>query len=55
LQDYIYKENRYRMLVKSQPEVAEVLLVKAQAAVNTRRQQYEQLAKEIETDKAGST
>jgi hypothetical protein len=31
--------------------VAEALLIKAQAAVNTRRQQYEQLAKEIETDK----
>jgi pyruvate-ferredoxin/flavodoxin oxidoreductase len=45
LQDYVYNENRYRMLLKSNPEAAARLLVEAQRVVNTRWQQYEQLAK----------
>ncbi|MDT5061373.1 MAG: pyruvate-ferredoxin/flavodoxin oxidoreductase [Acidobacteriota bacterium] len=44
LQDYIYTEGRYRMLQQSDPEVAKVLLEKAQKAVEQRWQNYKQLA-----------
>jgi pyruvate-ferredoxin/flavodoxin oxidoreductase len=44
LRDYIYNENRYRMLVQSDPEVAEKLLQEAQRAVLNRWQRYEQMA-----------
>ncbi len=44
LQDYIYTEARYRMLQQSDPVVAKFLLGQAQAAVNTKWQQYKQLA-----------
>jgi pyruvate-ferredoxin/flavodoxin oxidoreductase len=44
LQDYIYTEGRYRMLQQSDPEVAKVLLEKAQMAVEQRWQNYKQLA-----------
>jgi pyruvate-ferredoxin/flavodoxin oxidoreductase len=44
LQDYIYNEARYRMLVQSDPEVAKFLLTRAQAAVNERWLRYKKLA-----------
>ncbi len=44
LQDYIYTEARYRMLQQSDPAVAKFLLGRAQAAVNTRWQQYKRMA-----------
>ncbi|NOZ29980.1 MAG: pyruvate:ferredoxin (flavodoxin) oxidoreductase [Chloroflexi bacterium] len=45
LKDYIYNEARYRMLVRSNPEVAEQLLQKAQEAVEEHWHKYEQLSK----------
>ena len=47
LQDYIYNEARYRMLVQSDPEVAKFLLTQAQAAVNERWQRYKKLAEKV--------
>jgi pyruvate-ferredoxin/flavodoxin oxidoreductase len=44
LQDYIYTEGRYRMLQRSDPEAAKILLEQAQASVNHRWKQYKQLA-----------
>jgi pyruvate-ferredoxin/flavodoxin oxidoreductase len=44
LQDYIYTEGRYRMLQRSDPEAAKILLEHAQQAVNHRWQQYKKLA-----------
>jgi pyruvate-ferredoxin/flavodoxin oxidoreductase len=44
LQDYIYTEGRYRMLVQSDPAVAKFLLKQAQDAVNHRWNHYKQLA-----------
>ncbi|HJZ81570.1 MAG TPA: pyruvate:ferredoxin (flavodoxin) oxidoreductase, partial [Pyrinomonadaceae bacterium] len=44
LQDYIYTEGRYRMLQRSDPEAAKVLLQHAQASVTHRWQQYKKLA-----------
>jgi pyruvate-ferredoxin/flavodoxin oxidoreductase len=44
LQDYIYNENRYRMLLKSDPAVAKQLLQEAQQAANERWQTYKQMA-----------
>jgi pyruvate-ferredoxin/flavodoxin oxidoreductase len=44
LQDYIYNETRYRMLLQSDPAGAKHLLGLAQAAVNERWRQYKQLA-----------
>ena len=44
LQDYIYNEARYRMLVQSDPEGAKFLLTRAQAAVNERWLRYKKLA-----------
>ena len=44
LQDYIYTEGRYRMLQRSDPESAKVLLQQAQESVNHRWKQYKQLA-----------
>lgn len=44
LQDYIYTEGRYRMLLQSDPEVAKFLLKQAQEAVNHRWNHYKQLA-----------
>ncbi|OLE50788.1 MAG: pyruvate:ferredoxin (flavodoxin) oxidoreductase [Acidobacteria bacterium 13_1_20CM_3_53_8] len=46
LQDYIYTEGRYRMLQQSDPEVAKLLLERAQKAVQQRWQHYKQLAAE---------
>ena len=44
LQDYIYTEGRYRMLQRSDPDAARVLLERAQEAVSHRWKQYKQLA-----------
>jgi pyruvate-ferredoxin/flavodoxin oxidoreductase len=44
LKDYIYNENRYRMLLKSNPEVASKLLKEAEAAVKERWETYKQMA-----------
>ncbi len=44
LEDYMYNENRFRMLTKSNPERAKELLADAQKAVNTRWHIYEQMA-----------
>ena len=40
----MYAENRFKMLVKSQPEAAKQLLIEAQQDVNTRWQMYQYLA-----------
>jgi pyruvate-ferredoxin/flavodoxin oxidoreductase len=44
LEKYIYREGRYRMLTKSNPEAAERLLDLAKADVMTRWNQYEDMA-----------
>jgi len=44
LQDYIYTEGRYRMLQRSDPEAAKILLEHAQQCVNHRWQEYKKLA-----------
>ena len=44
LSDYIYGENRYKMLVKSNPERAEELAKIAQENVNARYDYYKKLA-----------
>ena len=44
LKDYAYKETRYSMLTKSNPEAAERLMQEAEAEVKARWQYYEQLA-----------
>ncbi|MFZ2486725.1 MAG: pyruvate:ferredoxin (flavodoxin) oxidoreductase [Anaerolineae bacterium] len=44
LQDYIYNETRYTMLVKSDPQAAAMLLRQAQDDVNKRWHLYEQMA-----------
>ncbi len=44
LQDYIYTETRYKMLQKIDPERSKYLLGLAQAEVNKKWHQYEQLA-----------
>ncbi|HXG23372.1 MAG TPA: hypothetical protein VNJ09_02360, partial [Chthonomonadales bacterium] len=44
LKDYIYTENRYRMLVQSNPVAAAELLAKAQEDVQERWQVYKELA-----------
>jgi pyruvate-ferredoxin/flavodoxin oxidoreductase len=45
VKDYIYTENRYKMLTASNPEAAEDLANKLQAFVDARWKQYEDLAK----------
>ncbi|MBI5729670.1 MAG: pyruvate:ferredoxin (flavodoxin) oxidoreductase [Ignavibacteriales bacterium] len=44
LEDYIYKENRYKMLTKSHPTEAKELLIKAQEEVLKKWKSYEQMA-----------
>jgi pyruvate-ferredoxin/flavodoxin oxidoreductase len=44
LENYIYREGRYRMLTKSDPAAAERLLQLAKSDVERRWQQYEELA-----------
>jgi pyruvate-ferredoxin/flavodoxin oxidoreductase len=46
LKDYLYSENRYRMLTQSDPETAARLLAEAQEGVQARREKYEQMAQE---------
>jgi pyruvate-ferredoxin/flavodoxin oxidoreductase len=46
LQEYIYTENRYRMLAQSDPEAAARLLTEAQEAVKAHWEKYEQMARE---------
>ncbi|MFN9398271.1 MAG: thiamine pyrophosphate-dependent enzyme, partial [Dolichospermum sp.] len=41
----MYQENRFKMLTKSKPEVAKLLLEQAQAEVNARWEMYQYLAK----------
>ncbi|MCI0486910.1 MAG: pyruvate:ferredoxin (flavodoxin) oxidoreductase [Blastocatellia bacterium] len=44
LKDYIYSEGRYRILQQSDPAAAEVLLGRAQQAVQERLRRYKQMA-----------
>ena len=44
LKDYTYMETRYKMLTKSHPQQAEILMEHAQENVNKRFHYYEQLA-----------
>ena len=44
LKDYLYNENRYRMLTRSDPTTAEKLLAEAQAEVEARWARYQYLA-----------
>ncbi|TSA28123.1 MAG: pyruvate:ferredoxin (flavodoxin) oxidoreductase [Ignavibacteriales bacterium] len=53
LEDYIYKENRYKMLTKSHPTEAKELLVKAQEEVLKKWKFYEQMSS-FEAGKDGS-
>jgi pyruvate-ferredoxin/flavodoxin oxidoreductase len=46
LREYAYNENRYRMLLQTDPEGAERLMVNAQQAVWDRWHRYEELAKQ---------
>jgi pyruvate-ferredoxin/flavodoxin oxidoreductase len=45
IRDYMYMENRYKMLTKSSPETAQQLLERAQSDADDRWKQYEFLAK----------
>ena len=45
LEDYIYNETRYRMLLKSNPERAKSLLEQAQQNVHSQWALYQRLAK----------
>jgi pyruvate-ferredoxin/flavodoxin oxidoreductase len=45
LKDYLYNENRYRMLVQSDPQAAERLLALAQQTVEERWRKYEHLSR----------
>jgi len=44
LEDYVYSENRFKMLTKSNPEAAKLLLKRAKADVQNRWKRYERLA-----------
>jgi pyruvate-ferredoxin/flavodoxin oxidoreductase len=44
LKDYMYNENRYRMLTKSNPQMAASLLTQAEKAVADRWQKYKDMA-----------
>jgi pyruvate-ferredoxin/flavodoxin oxidoreductase len=46
LKDYIYNENRYRILLQSDPHTADRLLTEAQKLVMARWRKYEQMAKD---------
>jgi pyruvate-ferredoxin/flavodoxin oxidoreductase len=48
LKDYMYKENRYRMLAQSHPETAAKLLTAAEKAVAKRWQHYAAMAERQE-------
>ena len=44
LEDYIYNENRYKMLTRNMPEEAKKLLKEAQESVNERWKRYQHMA-----------
>ncbi|GAH18719.1 unnamed protein product, partial [marine sediment metagenome] len=44
LEEYIYNENRYKMLTRIMPEIAKKLLKEAQEGVLERWKRYERLA-----------
>jgi pyruvate-ferredoxin/flavodoxin oxidoreductase len=46
LEQYIYNETRYRMLLQSDEQRAEELLAEAKKAVKTRWEHYQELAAE---------
>ncbi|HER19659.1 MAG TPA: pyruvate:ferredoxin (flavodoxin) oxidoreductase, partial [Chromatiales bacterium] len=48
MKEYMYNENRYRMLTQSKPEVAEKLLEAAQANVNARWEHLRQFLASLE-------
>ncbi|GAI30605.1 unnamed protein product, partial [marine sediment metagenome] len=48
LEEYIYNENRYKMLTRTMPEVAKKLLKEAQEGVLKRWKMYERLASTFE-------
>ena len=50
LEDYIYNETRYKMLTKSMPERAKMLLKMAQEEVNNRWHLYEKMSKMYEKE-----
>ena len=45
LSDYLYKETRYKMLTKSMPERAKMLLDQAEKYIEQRWQKYQDMAK----------
>ncbi len=56
LHEYVYNENRYTMLARSQPDRAEELLAKAQEDVNMRWQMYKMWAQmkfDVDEDDGG--
>jgi pyruvate-ferredoxin/flavodoxin oxidoreductase len=44
VEQYLYSENRFKMLTKSKPDAARRLLREAQQDVDTRRRMYQHLA-----------
>ena len=54
LKDYLYNENRYRMLTRSDPATAEKLLAEAQAEVEQRWARYQYLAAMPSDDGTGA-
>jgi len=55
LADYIYRENRYRMLRQAHPDVAKALLSEAEEIVRRRRETFEALAAEpVTTPESGT-
>jgi len=46
LREYAYNENRYKVLVKSDPEEAERMMQMAQETVNRRWHTYEQMSQQ---------
>lgn len=48
LSEYIYRENRYRLLARAKPDVAKRLLDEAQECVNEHWKVYERLASDVQ-------
>jgi pyruvate-ferredoxin/flavodoxin oxidoreductase len=46
IKDYMYNENRFRMLAQTRPDVAEQLAAEAQKVVDERWQMYERMARQ---------
>jgi pyruvate-ferredoxin/flavodoxin oxidoreductase len=55
IEEYVYKETRYKMLTKSKPERAEMLLEAAREDVKRRWKTYQQLASNGEDVREGDT